>query len=101
MIQNEYNLDPRSHIKIIHKELHMKKAACLSVPYNLTEHQKEERVRITKKYLELPNDGSHSVISEIVKGDDAYIAFYGFPTRDNSKLWVFEDDPMPTIVKNQ
>ncbi|GFW01308.1 histone-lysine N-methyltransferase SETMAR [Trichonephila clavipes] len=27
--------------------------------------------------------------------------FYDVPTRQESKVWVFEDDPMPTTVKSQ
>ncbi|GFT50731.1 hypothetical protein TNCV_3963531 [Trichonephila clavipes] len=33
--------------------------------------------------------------------DETYMPFYHVPTRQESKAWVFEDDPMPTIVKSQ
>ncbi|GFW60905.1 uncharacterized protein TNCV_4871161 [Trichonephila clavipes] len=33
--------------------------------------------------------------------DETYMPFYAVPTRQESKVWVFEDDPMPTMVKSQ
>ncbi|PRD30667.1 UNVERIFIED_CONTAM: hypothetical protein NCL1_25724 [Trichonephila clavipes] len=33
--------------------------------------------------------------------DETYMPFYDVPTRQESKVWVFEDDPMPTILKSQ
>ena len=48
----------------------MKKTVCHWVPHNLTEHQKEERVRISNETLELLNDGGHRIISKIATGDE-------------------------------
>ena len=47
------------------------------------------------------NDGGHHIISKIVTGDETYIPFFDVPTRQESKVWVFEDDPTPTILKRQ
>ncbi|GFX26182.1 uncharacterized protein TNCV_3707211 [Trichonephila clavipes] len=33
--------------------------------------------------------------------DETYMPFYDDPTRQESKVWVFEEDPMPTTVKSQ
>ncbi|GFV05200.1 uncharacterized protein TNCV_224131 [Trichonephila clavipes] len=33
--------------------------------------------------------------------DEACIPFYENPTPQESKVWVFENDPMPTMVKSQ
>ncbi|GFU34158.1 uncharacterized protein TNCV_3199501 [Trichonephila clavipes] len=100
MIPKEINFGSAAIYKIIHEELHMKKVACRWVPHNLTEHQKEESVRISKKSLKLLNDGGHRIISKTVTGDETYKPFFYIPTRQESKLWVFEDDPTPTMVKN-
>ncbi|GFW12329.1 uncharacterized protein TNCV_815841 [Trichonephila clavipes] len=78
-----------------------KSSLCRWVPHNLTEHQKEERVRISKETLKLLNDGDHRIISKIVTGDETYIPFFDIPTRQESKVWVFEDEPTPTMVKRQ
>ncbi|GFW41965.1 uncharacterized protein TNCV_6741 [Trichonephila clavipes] len=33
--------------------------------------------------------------------DETYILFFDLPSRQEIKLWVFEDDPTPTMVKRQ
>ncbi|PRD19614.1 UNVERIFIED_CONTAM: hypothetical protein NCL1_56859 [Trichonephila clavipes] len=53
-----------------------------------------------KKSLKLPNYG-HRFVSKIVMDDETYMPFYDVSTRQESKVWVFEDDPMPTMVKSQ
>ncbi|GFT82228.1 uncharacterized protein TNCV_2272891 [Trichonephila clavipes] len=45
--------------------------------------------------------GHHIIISKIVTGDEMYIPFFDVPTCQESKVWVFEDDPTPTMVKRQ
>ncbi|PRD18078.1 UNVERIFIED_CONTAM: hypothetical protein NCL1_62037 [Trichonephila clavipes] len=71
MIQKELNIGSAAIRKIIHEELHME-----------------------KRY-------DHHIISKIVKGVETYIPFFDVPTRQESKIWVFEDDPMPVMAKNQ
>lgn len=71
------------------------------VPHQLTEQQKAERVRICQQTFQLLNDGGHRIISKIITGDETYIPFYDVPTRQESKVWVFEDDPTPTTVKRK
>ncbi|GFV95081.1 uncharacterized protein TNCV_3708771 [Trichonephila clavipes] len=41
------------------------------------------------------------MISKVVTGDETYNPFFDVPTCQESKLWVFEDDHAPTMVKNQ
>ncbi|PRD26990.1 UNVERIFIED_CONTAM: hypothetical protein NCL1_36572 [Trichonephila clavipes] len=45
----ELNFGSAATYKIIREELRMKRVVCFWVPYNRTEHKKEERVRISKK----------------------------------------------------
>ncbi|XP_015920439.1 histone-lysine N-methyltransferase SETMAR-like [Parasteatoda tepidariorum] len=97
IIQKKLNIGSAAIHKNIHEELHKKKVVCRWVPHNLTEHQKEERVRITKGTLKLINDDGHRVISRIVTGEETYIPFFDIPTRQESKVWVFEDDPTRTM----
>ena len=76
IIQKEFDIGSAAIHKIIHEELHMKKVVCTWVPHNLTEQQKEERVRISKETLELLNDGDHRIISKIVTSVETYIPFF-------------------------
>ena len=77
----------------------MKKLVGCWVPHNLTEHQKEEHVRISKETLDMLNDGGHHIISKVVTGDETYIPFFDIPTCQESKGWTFEDDTTLTMVK--
>ncbi|GFV16926.1 uncharacterized protein TNCV_4365261 [Trichonephila clavipes] len=33
--------------------------------------------------------------------DETYMPFYDVSTRLESEVWVYEDDPMPTMVKSE
>ncbi|GFV82408.1 uncharacterized protein TNCV_3982011 [Trichonephila clavipes] len=79
----------------------MKKVVCRWVLHNLTEHQKVESVRISKETLKLLNDGGHRNISKIVMEDETYMPFFDVQTHQESKVWVFDDDPTPTKMKRQ
>ncbi|GFX53249.1 uncharacterized protein TNCV_362431 [Trichonephila clavipes] len=34
-------------------------------------------------------------------GDETYIPFFDDPTRHERKVWIFEEDPTPTMVNRQ
>ncbi|GFX22657.1 histone-lysine N-methyltransferase SETMAR [Trichonephila clavipes] len=101
MTQKELNIGSAALHKIIHEELRMKKVVCRWVSHNLTEHQKEESVRICKETLKMLNYGGHHSISKIVTGEKTLMPFFDVPTRQESKVCVFEDDSTPTVVKRQ
>ncbi|GFV30662.1 uncharacterized protein TNCV_1777151 [Trichonephila clavipes] len=86
---------------MIHEELNMNKVVCRWFTHNLTEHQNEERIRISTETLKLLNDGSHHIISKIVTGDETCIPSFDIPTRQESKIRVFEDDPTSRMRKRQ
>ncbi|GFX34306.1 uncharacterized protein TNCV_3226531 [Trichonephila clavipes] len=101
MTQKELIIRSTAIHTIIHEELHMKKVVCHWVSPNLTEHQKENRVRISKGILKLLNDGGHRITSKVVTGDETYMPFFDVPTPQESKAWVFENYPTHTVVKRQ
>ena len=74
MIQKKLNIEYAA----IHKIL------CHWVPHNLTEHQKEECVRISKETFKSLNDGGHCIVSKIVNNDEMYIPFFDVPTYQES-----------------
>ena len=69
--------------------------------HDLTKHHKVECVRICKETLKLLNDGEHHLISKILTGDETCVPFYGVPTHLEGEVWVFEDNPKPTMAKKQ
>ncbi|GFV48194.1 uncharacterized protein TNCV_3554731 [Trichonephila clavipes] len=44
------------------------------------------------------NGGNH-IISKTVTGDETNIPFFDISTRQERKIWVFEDDPTMAMVK--
>lgn len=100
-IQTTLGIGSAAVSKILHEELRMRKIVCRWVPHQLTEFQKSERVRISKETLNLLENGGHRIISKIVTGDETYIPFYDTLTRQESRVWVHEDDPTPTTPKKQ
>ena len=100
MIQKELNIRSAVIHKIIH-ELPMKKLDCPWVTHDLTEHQKSEHIRICRETLKLLNNGKHYLISKIINDDETCIPFFDVPTHQKSKIWVFEDDPKPIMMKKQ
>lgn len=45
------------------------------LPYNLTEPQKANRVKISKQILKLLNYSGHRILSKIISGDEAFFMF--------------------------
>ncbi|GFW10217.1 uncharacterized protein TNCV_1849341 [Trichonephila clavipes] len=80
------------------KELHFSSAA-IWVTHNLSTKKRNVSESV-KESLKLPNNGGHRVIPKIVM-DETYMPFYDVPTRKESKVCVFEEDLMSTMVKKQ
>ena len=57
--------------------------------------------RICKETLKLLNDARNRLIPKFVIDDETYIPIFDVPTRQESKIWIFEDDTTPTMVKRQ
>ena len=58
-IQKGFDIGSAAMHKINHEELHIKKVVFHLVSHNLTEHQKEELIRISKESLKLLNGAGH------------------------------------------
>jgi hypothetical protein len=85
----------------LHEHLHKKKIVSRLVPHTLDDFQKAERVRIARQTLEMFNNGGYRILSKIVTGDETHIPFFDVPTRQESRVWIHEDDPIPTIAQKQ
>ena len=70
MVKEVFYNDFTAIHKMIHKKLHIEKIACCRVLHNLTEHQKEKRVRIRRETLKLLNDGGYRIVSKIPTDDE-------------------------------
>jgi histone-lysine N-methyltransferase SETMAR len=86
---------------ILHQRLGLRKVLSRYVPHLLSNEQKAERVQICRQNLKMLKDGGHRVISRIVTGDETYVHYFDAPTSQESKIWIAEDDELPTVLKVQ
>jgi histone-lysine N-methyltransferase SETMAR len=83
---------------ILHERLGLRKIASRWIPHLLTDGQMAQRVDFCRFMLEKFDGGSSKSISEIVTGDETWIYQYDPETKQQSTVWVFEDEDPPTKV---
>lgn len=83
---------------IIHEKLGLRKLAARWIPHLLTLEQKARRVDFCRFMLEKFDAGSSKSISEVVTGDETWIYQYDPETKQQSTVWVFDDEDPPTKV---
>lgn len=86
---------------ILHEDLKVKKLCCLWVPHSLDDSQRKVRVEWCKKMLKKYDSGRSKDVNSIVTGDETWLYYFDVPSKSRSKIWVFEDEPTPTQVKQQ
>lgn len=97
-IQNQLEISAYSVHKILRNNLKVKKVFSRWVPHALTEEQRKVRKEICQKNLNTFEQGGPQFISKIVTGDETYVPFYDAPTHQETKLWVFENEDVPTVL---
>jgi histone-lysine N-methyltransferase SETMAR len=58
-------------------------------------------VEICKENLKIFKDGGHQIVSKIITGDETYVHYYDAPTHREAKLWVYEGEVPPSVVKSE
>lgn len=84
--------------KILHEHLGVKKVCSRWIPHNLTEAQKKDRVVWCKEMLKKYNRGGSNAVYNIYTGDESWIYAYEPETKQQSTVWVFQDEPNRTKV---
>jgi histone-lysine N-methyltransferase SETMAR len=85
--------------KILHESLRVQKKFCRFVPHRLSEEQKRERIRICTENLKMWRNCGQSLIDKIITENEVYVHYYEPKSRNESKIWVFEDETPPQVVK--
>lgn len=83
---------------ILHEHLAVKKICSRWIPHNLTIAQKKARVDWCKEMLKKYGRGASKDVYKIVTGDESWIYAYEPETKQQSTVWVFQDEPNPTKV---
>lgn len=84
--------------KILHEHLAVKKICSRWIPHNLTIDQKNTRVNWCKEMILKYNRGASNAVYNIYTGDESWIYCYEPETKQQSTVWVFQDEPNPTKV---
>ena len=79
----------------IHKILHEHLAV---IPHNLTIAQTQARVNWCQAMLKKYNRGASKAVYNIYTGDESWIYAYEPESKQQSTVWVFQDEPNPTKV---
>jgi [histone H3]-lysine36 N-dimethyltransferase SETMAR len=83
---------------IIHKHLKLRKITSRWVPYELTPHNKAERVRICKENLAKLEDEQWRAC-DILTGDESWFYLKQIARKQSNKSWVGEGQSPRTVVR--
>lgn len=85
--------------KILHDHLAARKLCSRWIPHNLTEAQKEARVKWCKENPKKFRRGKSNMVYNIVTGDESWIYCYEPETKRQSAQGIFQNEERPTKVK--
>jgi [histone H3]-lysine36 N-dimethyltransferase SETMAR len=97
-IESSLDISMTSINKILHDHLAVKKICSRWIPHNLTKAQKERRVDWCKEMLKKFDRGASKAVYNIYTGDESWIYAYEPETKQQSTVWVFQEEPKPTKV---
>ncbi|GFT77404.1 histone-lysine N-methyltransferase SETMAR [Nephila pilipes] len=97
-IEASLDISVTSINKILHEHLSVKKICSRWIPHNLTNAQKKARVDWCKEMLEKYIQGTSKAVYNIYTGEESWIYAYEPETKQQSTVWVFQDEAKPTKV---
>lgn len=83
---------------ILHDKLAVRKLCARWIPHLLTDDQKKARVDWCKEMLQKYGGGPSRLLNNIVTGDESWIYAYEPETKQQSTVWVFQNEQNPTKV---
>lgn len=83
---------------ILHEHLAVKKVCSRWIPHKLTDAQKEARVVWCRQMLKKYDRGASKSVNHIYTGDESWIYAYEPETKQQSTVWVFQNEENPTKV---
>ncbi|XP_033254026.1 histone-lysine N-methyltransferase SETMAR-like [Drosophila miranda] len=97
-IEASLHISSTSIHSILHEHLVVKKVCSRWIPHNLSLAQKKDRVNWSKEMLKKFDRGASKDVYKIVTGDESWIYAYEPETKQQSTVWVFQDEQNPTKV---
>ena len=97
-IETTLDISGTSIHSILHEHLTVKKIYSRWIPHNLSIVQKKPRVDWSKEILQKHDRGASKHFYDILTGDESWICAYEPESKQQSTVWVFQDEPNPTKV---
>lgn len=97
-LEAELGISSPSVAKILHENLGVRKVASRWIPHLLSDMQKQDRVNWCKFMLKKFENGQSRRVDDIITGDETWIYSYDPETKQQSTVWMFEDEVPPTKV---
>lgn len=97
-IEAETSLSRGTIFNIIHDHLKLKKVTSRWVPYDLTEENRQERVRICQENLAKFKDGRWR-LCDVVTGDESWFYHRQIGRKQSNASWVKEGESPRTVVR--
>ena len=89
-IQASLGIDMKVIHTILHDHLSVRKLCSRWILHNLTEAQKQARVKWSKEMLKTAfNRGQSNLVYNIVTEDDTWIYSYETESKQQSTVWIF------------
>jgi histone-lysine N-methyltransferase SETMAR len=100
-LEAETSLSHGTIFTIIHEHLQMRKVSSRWVPHQLTQQQKQERVRICRENLARFASGSWR-LSDIITGDETWIYHRQIGRKASNACWVSQgQSPTPLVRRDK
>ncbi|XP_054165744.1 histone-lysine N-methyltransferase SETMAR-like [Oppia nitens] len=87
--------------RICADQLKVQKKLCRFVPHRLSDEQKKDRLEKCQQNLKLWKKGKDNTINKIVTGDEVYVYYYEPKLSREAKIFVFEDEEPPSVVRKE
>jgi histone-lysine N-methyltransferase SETMAR len=97
-IQQTLNIGSATVNTILHDHLGLRKLTSRWIPHLLTAEQKATRVDWCHFMLHKYDNGRSRRVSDILTGDETWLYQYDPETKDQSTVWVFDNELPPTKV---
>lgn len=98
-VAEELKISIGSIFNIIHDHLGMRKVSARWVPRMLTDEQKRDRVRISRRCLKLIKDNPDEFLHRFVTMDETWLHHYDPETKKQSMTWKRASSPTPKKFK--
>ena len=98
-LANICGLSSGAVFNILKEKLKLRKICAQWIPHLLTDHQKQERVRIATELLAVYEHCNERRLFDIVTGDETWVSFFEPDGKENNKVLIGQNGERPQIAR--